>query len=347
MAETHAASGTRRIAFATKDARGFVSLRGSMLAEATRRRHTVLCLAPAFEAPIAAALQRMGVHAQAVAFEAQGFNPFAGYRIRKDMAGHLAAFGPHTLAITDFELLPMMVSAAERAGVGHIVPMVAHVPATLDKVQRKLFEAATAMIVETPDVARIVTSSRMLKPGVPVIVLPASGIDLKRAVMVPLPPIGEGLTFLHVTAASDRKAQENFAAAAADVKPRSGLARFVEADIDDLAAIAAAHVIVHAGDQDGLAAGLLAGLAAGRPLITSDVAGARDAVDERVNGCRFAPGDVGALARAMLSFLRRPDEITAMARASRAKAERRFDVDVVNRATLQALGLGESFAAAA
>jgi hypothetical protein len=347
MAENLAVTGTRRIAFATKDARGFVSLRGAMLAEATRRRHAVLCLAPAFDASVAAVLGRIGVRLQAVTIEAQGYNPFASYRIKTEMAGHIAAFGPHTLAIADLDLMPLMVMAAERAKVTHIVPMTAHVPNTFDKAQRKAFEAAKAMIVETPDAARGVAMAGVLKIGVPVIVMPASGIDLKRAMAQPMPPIGEGLTFLHVVAADDRKARAVFAAASQVVKPRSPLARFIEADIDDLAAITAAHVIVHTGEQAGLAPSLLAGLAAGRPLITSDVAGARDAVDERVNGCRFQPGDAGALAEAMLSFLRRPHEITAMARASRAKAERRFDLDVVNRVTLDALGLGESFAAAA
>ncbi len=347
MLETPAISGTRRIVFATSDARAFVSLRSALLAEATRRRHTVLCMAPTFDAPVAAALQRLGVHTRAVAFEAHGLNPFAGYKVRRDLAAHLKAFGPHTLAITDLDLVPVLVAAAQRVGVGHIVPMAARIPASLDTVQRKAFEAVTALIVETPDLARVAAGTHLLRPGVPVLVVPASGIDLHRAVALPLPPIGEGLTFLHVSSPSDLAARALFAAAAADVKPRSPLARFAEADSDDVAAIANAHVVLHLGAQDGLAPGLLAGLAAGRPLITSDVAGAREAVDERVNGCRVAAGDVAGLAAAMVSFLRRPHEITAMARASRAKAERRFDVEGINRVTLSALGLGESFAAAA
>lgn len=347
MAERPAISGTRRIAFATKDARGFVGLRAALLAEATRRRHTVLCLAPAFDPAVTTAFERIGVQAQAASFETHGYNPFAGYRMKAELAGHLSAFQPHTLVVADLEIMPLMALAAERAKVGHVVPMLARFPHIFDKANRRALAAATAVIVETQDAARVAAATGVLGMVVPVIVLPASGINLKQTKSSPLPPIGEGLTFLHSVAAADQKAREVFAAALSQVKPRSPLARFVEADFDDLAAIAAAHVIVHAGAEDGLPPALLAGLAAGRPLITSDVSGARDAVDERVNGCRFPPGDAGALAEAMLSFLRRPHEISAMARASRAKAERRFDVDVVNRSTLEFLGLGESFAAAA
>jgi len=57
--------------------------------------------------------------------------------------------------------------------------------------------------------------------------------------------------------------------------------------------------------------------------------------------------DPVALAEAMLSCLKRPDLLVAMGRASRVKAERRFDSGDINRATLDVLGLGSSFAVAA
>ncbi len=345
MVDTAVVSGTRRIAFATRDARAFVSLRHALLAEATRRRHTVVCLAPNIEPLVAAALQNIGVQVCEVAFEPRGFNPFAGYRVRNDLSAVMTAFGPHTLAVLDLDLLPAMAPIAERAAIRHVVLMTAALPTVLDRAQKKALQAATTVIVETSDAARHLAS--VLRPGIPVIVSPASGIDLNLAGTVALPPIGAGLTFVHVTTPSDRRARDVFAAAVEVVRPRSALARFAEADIDDLAAIAASHVVVHTGEQAGLAPGILAGLAVGRPIIVADVAGGRDVVDERVNGCRFPPGDSNALADAMMSFLRRPDDISTMARASRAKAERRFDVDLVNRTTLQALGLGENFAAAA
>jgi glycosyltransferase involved in cell wall biosynthesis len=60
-------------------------------------------------------------------------------------------------------------------------------------------------------------------------------------------------------------------------------------------------------------------------------------VDERVNGCFAAPRDVDGLAEAMESFLKRPDLIPAMARASRAKAERFSTAGSVRQAMLDVL----------
>jgi glycosyltransferase involved in cell wall biosynthesis len=90
-------------------------------------------------------------------------------------------------------------------------------------------------------------------------------------------------------------------------------------------ALARAHVVVLPSLVEGMSRTLMEAAAVGRPLITSDIPGCRAAVDERINGCLVPPHDARALAEAMQSFLERPDQLPAMARASRLKAERRFD----------------------
>jgi glycosyltransferase involved in cell wall biosynthesis len=84
---------------------------------------------------------------------------------------------------------------------------------------------------------------------------------------------------------------------------------------------------------------LLEAMAAGRPIVTTDVAGCRETVDDRVNGCFAEPREARSLTAAMESFLKRPDLIPSMARASRAKAERFCTIETVNRALLTALAL--------
>jgi glycosyltransferase involved in cell wall biosynthesis len=84
---------------------------------------------------------------------------------------------------------------------------------------------------------------------------------------------------------------------------------------------------------------VLEAMAAGRPIITTNVAGCRDTVDERVNGCLVEPGNARSLAEAMESFLKRPDLIPPIARASRAKAERFCGIETVNNGLLAALGI--------
>jgi glycosyltransferase involved in cell wall biosynthesis len=109
---------------------------------------------------------------------------------------------------------------------------------------------------------------------------------------------------------------------------------------EDVAALLSqCHVFVYPSHAEGMPQPVLAAMAAGRPIITTNVAGCRDTVDERVNGCLVEPRNPRALAAAMESFLKRPDLIAPIARASRAKAERFCGIETVNSALIAALGL--------
>ncbi len=103
--------------------------------------------------------------------------------------------------------------------------------------------------------------------------------------------------------------------------------------------LAQCHIFVYPSHAEGMPQPVLEAMAAGRPIITTDVAGCRDTVDERVNGCLVKAGDARALAAAMESFLKRPDLIPSIARASRAKAERFCGIETVSGSLLAALGL--------
>lgn len=117
----------------------------------------------------------------------------------------------------------------------------------------------------------------------------------------------------------------------AEVAAMAGGAVEVLGELADIRpALAAAHVSVLPSHSEGMPRAVLEALAMGRPVITSDIPGARETVDERVNGVLVPPSQVEPLVAAMESFLKRPDLIAAMARASRQKAERRFDAAAVN-----------------
>lgn len=343
------ASGTRRIAFATLDPIGFVALRGSLITEAMRRRHSVACLAPSFEPDTRRTLEQRGIECQSINIVAQGFNPFGAYRLKRDAADVLRRLSIGTLGITDLNMVPLLAAAARRARVPHIVPMLGDFPSVGvgDKSLRRAFDAATGLILATAEAARCADRSGWLNPAIEVGIIAPAGIDLVELPAQPMPATTDGLTFLLVTPASDRRAQEIYVAAAADVRRQHPSARFASGKTITSQTIARAHVVVHAGTVDGLVPGVLDALAIARPLIVTDVAGAREVVDERVNGCCIAPNQVQALADAMLTFIRRPEQLSAMARASRSKAELRYDARAIDAATLKSLGLGESFAAAA
>ncbi len=77
----------------------------------------------------------------------------------------------------------------------------------------------------------------------------------------------------------------------------------------------------------------------GRPVVTTDVDGCRQAVDYGANGYCVQPGDVEGLARAMTHFVGEPDLRRTMGACSRNKAVDRFDIDDVAIGLMEAMEL--------
>lgn len=78
-------------------------------------------------------------------------------------------------------------------------------------------------------------------------------------------------------------------------------------------------------------------MAMGLPVITTDNVGCRDTVENGISGFLVPIRDVHALAEAMKHFVRNPDLIASMGRASRSLAEERFDVRKINQRVVSAL----------
>lgn len=82
-------------------------------------------------------------------------------------------------------------------------------------------------------------------------------------------------------------------------------------------------------------------MAVGRAVITTDVPGCRETIEDGVNGYRIPARNVAALEKAMLRFVEDPGRIVVMGKASRRLAELRFDVRRANaRLTNWLLGSG-------
>lgn len=71
-------------------------------------------------------------------------------------------------------------------------------------------------------------------------------------------------------------------------------------------------------------------MAIGRPIITTDVPGCRETVEDGINGYLIPPFNEDALADKMISFIEQPHLINEMGRESRKIAELKFNVDEVN-----------------
>lgn len=367
----------RRVAFVADRASSLIRLRGALVRELKAREALLLFVAPAFSADEAASLEAGGI--ERATFDASPTRvPFlADWRITREIATTLQRWRPDVVLCFGARTMALGAVAARRARAPRVVVVVtglsrdaaeAGAEGHLLPIRRyaRAFKPATAAIVHNRDDERVLAGAGLLRPGLPVHVVPGAGVDLAGFAFEPLPPIAGGLVFLMVAPLDRTRGVIDYCEAALRVKERAPGATFLLAGpagegpggiapeelrryqgaieflgplADVRPAMARAHVLVYPSHGEGMPRIVLEAMAMGRPIVTTDAPGCRETVDDRVNGCLVPVADVGALASAISSFLKRPDLLPSMARASRLKAERRFDEREVNRTLLAAIGL--------
>lgn len=371
-----ASTAVQRVALVASSGRELADLAGPLVARLASLRHKPICLAADLDATCREALRHLGAEAGPLVLPAGGLNPFAEFRARRQAVAALNAIRPHAILAIDLAAASAMAGLARRAGCRRLVVAPASIeahetdrgidmPADVERQLRLIMPAATGFAVTSATEARILRSLEFYADA-PVEIAPQRGIELGGVPHRPLPQAAGGVLF---TAAARDLTSDDIAtltAAMARVAKQAPTARLTIAgalasDIDrarvaDLGgklaavafddrdealgeAIAASHVYVHARARPGVTSALLEALAVGRPIVATDVGGAREAVDEVVNGILAAPGDPAALGDAMTGAVRRQDLLAVMGEASRRKAERRFDAADVNAVLLGALGI--------
>ncbi|MBQ4581763.1 MAG: glycosyltransferase family 4 protein [Oscillospiraceae bacterium] len=133
--------------------------------------------------------------------------------------------------------------------------------------------------------------------------------------------------------------EEDYSAAVA-AGEQAGWLRYHGYQTDVRPFVAAGHCFVLPSYHEGMANTNLECAAMARPVITSDIPGCREAVEEGVSGLLCAPQDAESLYAAMKRFLALPmQERAAMGAAGRRRMEAIFDKEKVVNATLEGLGL--------
>lgn len=82
-------------------------------------------------------------------------------------------------------------------------------------------------------------------------------------------------------------------------------------------------------DSEGSPNSVLEGMAAGRPIVATDVGGTRDVLRPGVDGLLVPPGDSGAVADALRTIIVRRDLLHAYGDAGRARAVAEFSPDAI------------------
>ena len=240
----------------------------------------------------------------------------------------------------------------------------------LNPVVRSLFRFALArnevVFFQNPDDLRQFVDAGLANSRQAVLVN-GSGVDLERFSVAPLPDGAPA--FLLITRLLWEKGVGEYIDAARRLKVRYPEARFrllgpldpnpravsrgqldawcAEGVIEYLGstddvrpAIADASVFVlPSAYREGTPRTVLEAMAMGRAIITTDAPGCRETVARGENGFLVPAKDSAALADAMERFLRAPELVSPMGARSRAIAEKKYDVHLVNRMMMRAMGL--------
>lgn len=365
-APARAAKPLKRIALVAPSLAGVLRDRANLIAALRARRHEVLVLAPSQLAGEIAALHALGGEHRNFEPRPPGVAFLANRRLTVALRDLMAAWRTDTVLITGSALASVAAAAARKAGAKRIVTTIAGLGlgsedarAANASAYRRAAKVSEAVVCHNVEDARTVAATLPgVAAGAPVVTA-GDGVDLKSFVPAPLPDGAQPLTFLMIACPDERAALEGYAAAAGEIGKRGLPARFRLATdreaaqdpslltaagieflgraADPCQLLAAADVAVHLSTDDGSPTALKQALACGRPILTLDVPGCREMVDQRVNGCLVPPGDGEALVAALESFLKHRDLLVSEGRASRAKAERCFAAETVLAPYLAAL----------
>lgn len=193
------------------------------------------------------------------------------------------------------------------------------------------------------------------------------GVDLDR--WLPGPPVLDPVTFVMTARLLREKGVIEYAGAARMVKARYPRTRFIllggldsnpgvipRAEAEAWARqgilewpghipvepwLAQASVYVLPSYREGVPRSTQEAMAMARPVITTDVPGCRETVQDGKNGFLVPARDTEALAAAMLRFVERPELIAPMGQASRRIAEARFDAKRADAFIIETI-LGEA-----
>lgn len=222
--------------------------------------------------------------------------------------------------------------------------------------------ASADLIVQNTEDRQLFLSHKLVRPERVHLIL-GSGVSAEPSIHKPIPQTAPPVVLFPARLLRDKGIIE-FLAAARTIRGAGVAARFVVAgDLDPhnissidqgiiqaavtagdvewigyrsdiLAVMTQAHIVALPSYREGFPKTLVEAMAVGRAIVTTDVAGCRDAVQHGTNGLLCPARDADALARSLTHLLEQPHLLHAFGQAGRARFERYFTIDQVVCATL-------------
>lgn len=315
-------------------------------------------------------LQAMGLRCIDTEIDRRSINPFKDMKLLKTYRKMLDEIQPDLVITYSIKPNIYMGSACKAKRVPYVTnvqglgtafekPMLSSVVSVM---YRSALRKARTVFFENEENAKFfllknIVSARQMK------VLPGAGINLDEYPYVPMQDDGV-CSFLFVGRIMKEKGMDEFFAAAKTVKAEFGekvafdVVGFYEdaykENVDHLVTdgvinfhgfqsdvrpfYEAADCIVLPSYHEGMSNVLLEAAASGRPLITSDIPGCREAVENGVSGYLCPIKDADALCDAMRRFVELPESWRAeMGRRGRERMERKFSKPAVVAETIKHL----------
>lgn len=317
-------------------------------------------------------LKAMGLRCINTEIDRRSINPFKDMKLLKTYRKMLDDIQPDLVITYSIKPNIYMGSACKAQGIPYVTnvqglgtafekPVLSNVVSVM---YRSALRKARTVFFENEENAQFflhknIISAQQMK------VLPGAGINLDEYPYVPMRDDGV-CSFLFVGRIMKEKGVDEFFTAAKTVKAEFGekvafdVVGFYEdaykETVDHLVAdrvinfhgfqtdvhpfYEAADCVVLPSYHEGMSNVLLEGAATGRALITSDIPGCREAVEDGVSGYICPAKDADALYDTMQCFVELPESWRAeMGRRGRERMEKRFSKDAVVAETMKWLGI--------
>ena len=281
---------------------------------------------------------------------------FLGFTAKPNIYGSLAARSCGVPAINNI------------SGLGAAFMRRGPLRALVERLYRIALRRSATVFFQNKDDLDLFVGRRIVSSGQAEL-LPGSGVDLAHFTPVGKPPAGDVVFLLAARLLWDKGLGE-FVEAARRIRAKHAAARFrilgiverksaaavplsklqqwqgegvVEylgsADDVRLAFAAADCVVLPSYYREGVPRVLLEASAMAIPVVTTDMPGCREAVEDGITGFLCEPRSVDSLTTALERMLGlTPAQRTAMGEAGRAKMEAEFREEIVHRAYIDALG---------
>lgn len=369
----------RKVLLLGSYAPSLINFRGPLIAAMVERGHEVFAAAPDIDADVAAKLVALGATPVPVVLGRTSLNPLATWRSGRELGALVKRIAPDVMIAYTIKPVVLGAAAARAARVpcfaamitgmgyaflGGLHPKRLAVRLVAMLMYRRALAASQLVIFQNEDDRSDFRRLRLLPPARPSLVVNGSGVDLDHFEPRPAPA---GTSFLMIARFLRDKGIREYGAAAARLKSEFPKVTFrlagwldespdsisrVELDsilaggVEDLGrladvrpALANSSVYVLPSYREGTPRTVLEAMALGRAVITTDAPGCRGTVVDGVNGLLVPVADAEALYRAMRRFVEEPELAGKMGEKSLQLVRERFDVNQVNSAILEGVGL--------